>query len=251
MPRLAQAEEVAGLYRFNLAQPPALPGNSTVRVPFQQVALQAFEMRATLEPRFDARARPKGVLDRQYQLVASQPLLGARVMVRERDYIVGQTQWTETAAGQDVSFELGRDPDVTYARTVELQEVRVQPELSISEDGDKVKLTHYTYQVTYVLRNAKARDVDFRISEGRRVLRRRRDDRQRGASLRGPSGRERQKSGRQSHAENPMHKDLGKDCRMPTLGMPGIWRRRRAECPTALNQAGELFWSAQTASTER
>lgn len=166
-PHLAEAEEMAGLYRFELAQPPALPGNSTLRVPFQPVNLQSFETRATLNLSFHQSPLQKGVLNRHYRLCAAQPLLEAVTVVREQNYIVGQTQWTETAAGQEVTFELGRDPDVTYTRTLDVLDVQVQTQEVVIRKGEKERktLTTTTYQVTYLLRNAKARPMAVQVRE--------------------------------------------------------------------------------------
>jgi len=157
LPELEEAGEVAGLYSFSLKHPPVLPARSTVTVPFQPVPLQRFQAAVALFNTFGTYAQHEGVGLREYTLSAEQPLLGARVMIREQGYMAGQSSWQETAAGEPITFTLGRDPDVTYTRTV------------ISLDGREteptVKKRKATYCVTYSFRNAKSRSVELKLRE--------------------------------------------------------------------------------------
>ncbi|SMB78049.1 hypothetical protein [Deinococcus hopiensis] len=157
LPELEEAGEVAGLYSFGLKHPPVLPARSTVTVPFQPVSLQSFQAAVTLLNTFGTYAQHKGVGLREYTLTAGQPLLGAQVMVREQGYTVGQSSWQETAAGESVTFTLGRDPDVTYTRTATF--------LDEPEADPAIKKRKATYRVTYSFRNAKSRSVQLRLHE--------------------------------------------------------------------------------------
>lgn len=157
LPELEESREVAGLYTFTLQHPPALPPHSEVTVPFQPVMLEAFQSMAALLRHFDTQSVSQGACTRHYVLRAAQPLLGARVTVREQGYLVGQSQWLETAAGAPAAFSLGTDPDVLYTRRIRLQE---QP-----ADPSRPDTLRTACDVTYTFRNAKTRPVPLRLSE--------------------------------------------------------------------------------------
>ncbi|WP_104992463.1 hypothetical protein [Deinococcus sp. NW-56] len=158
-PEFEDVREVAGLYTFELRNPPVLPARGSAVVPFQDIDLPSFQSIAGLFRSFDTRSPTQGTCSRHYLLRADQPLLAAQVTVRERGYLVGQAKWTETASGDPVNFSLGSDPDVTYTRHVQERVPPVEPERP-SPSTRQVE-----YRVTYTFRNAKARPVLLRLGE--------------------------------------------------------------------------------------
>ena len=70
--------------------------------------------------------------------------------MREDGRVTGQTRVQETAAGQAVDFALGRDPDVSYVRSVK----------ALSRTARSA-----VFQVTYALENSKKQPVKVEITE--------------------------------------------------------------------------------------
>ena len=70
--------------------------------------------------------------------------------VREEGRLVGQTNIEETAAHKPVEFTLGRDPEVSYTRTVK----------TVSRSK-----TSEVYEVTYRLESSKKAPVQAEIAE--------------------------------------------------------------------------------------
>ena len=138
-PKVGTLGTVNGLYRYGLDSAFTLPANSTYTLPFLTPKLSTFERYASLSTYFNTQ-KSDGTLNRSYRLKADQNLPGGQLTVREDGRIAGQTIIDETAKGEQVEFNLGRDPDVRYTRTVQT--------LSTTKNGG-------TYKVTYALRAAK------------------------------------------------------------------------------------------------
>lgn len=155
--------EVAGLYRYQLLNPPRLAGGSDVTVPFEDVPLRRTSLTNVLPLSMSFASEQRGVFQRRYSLVPERPLLGARVTVRDQGYLVGQPRVGDTAAGQEVEFMLGQDPNVTYHRTVTLLSSAVTQD--VDRYGEPVTRTVREYRVTYRLRNAGRRPVEFEVTE--------------------------------------------------------------------------------------
>ncbi|GHG03260.1 hypothetical protein GCM10017783_14570 [Deinococcus piscis] len=150
---IAALGSLNGIYRYALDQPFELPAGSTVTLPFMEPKLSNFESYAGLNTGFSGQSS-KGVLGRFYRFKAAQALPGGTLTVREQGRLAGQTRVSETAAGQPVEFSLGRDPDLSYDRTV--------------KKGDVVpegKAKRVTYTVTYRLRNARPQPVRAEVTE--------------------------------------------------------------------------------------
>ncbi|MFC6593133.1 hypothetical protein ACFP81_15080 [Deinococcus lacus] len=146
---ISARESLNGIYRYALTEALSLPAESTVTLPFMQPGLSEFESYAGLERGFNP-SNDSGVLNRMYRFKADLPLPGGNLTVREGNRLTGQTRIRETAPGQPVDFILGRDPDVSYDRTVKmLAESRVSR----------------TYQVTYLLESAKKTAVKVELTE--------------------------------------------------------------------------------------
>ncbi|MCD0166374.1 hypothetical protein [Deinococcus sp. 12RED42] len=157
------APEVAGLYRYQLLNPPRLAGGSDVTVPFEDVPLHRTRLTNVLSLSMSFASEQRGVFQRRYSLVPERPLLEARVTVRDQGYLVGQPRVGETAAGQEVEFTLGQDPNVTYHRTVTLLSSALTQD--VDRYGEPVTRTVREYRVTYRLRNAGRRPVEFEVTE--------------------------------------------------------------------------------------
>ncbi|ADY26479.1 hypothetical protein Deipr_1330 [Deinococcus proteolyticus MRP] len=150
---IAALGSLNGVYRYALEQPFELPAGSTVTLPFMQPQLNNFGAYAGLNTGFSGQGS-KGVLGRFYRFKAQQPLPGGTLTVREQGRLVGQTRVPETAAGQPVSFSLGRDPDLSYARSV-------KKGAAVPEG----KAKRVTYTVTYRLQNARPQPVRAELTE--------------------------------------------------------------------------------------
>ncbi|WP_261664172.1 hypothetical protein [Deinococcus sp. Marseille-Q6407] len=150
---IAALESLNRIYRYALPGPFELPAGSTVTLPFMTPALSDFAAYAGLNAGFSAQST-QGVLNRSYRFRADQPLPGGTLTVREQGRLAGQTRLSETAAGQPVNFSLGRDPDLSYIRSVEKG--------AVVPEG---KAKRVTYRVTYRLKNARSEPVRAEINE--------------------------------------------------------------------------------------
>ncbi|GGS40783.1 hypothetical protein [Deinococcus knuensis] len=161
--------EVAGLYRYQLRNPPRLERAADVTVPFDDVPLTQTRLTNTLYRHMDFTGDNGGAFQRHYRLVTPRPLLAATVTLRDQGYLVGQQAIQETAAGQEVSLTLGQDPNVTYRREV--------TQLSSTEHAQttqgRVTDTQedlQRYWVVYQIRNAGTRHVEYEVTEATRYL---------------------------------------------------------------------------------
>lgn len=157
-PELEELPEVAGLYRYNVLNPPPLEAKSTVSVAFLPDAEMQLEREARLETDFVHVGAQHGNFNRGYTLTATQNLPGGRMTVREDGRIVGQYALAETAAENPIRFTLGRDPDITYRRTLRQVGVERNPE-------GKGKVRRVSYEVTFTVKNSKKRRVEATIRE--------------------------------------------------------------------------------------
>ncbi|WP_261664171.1 hypothetical protein [Deinococcus sp. Marseille-Q6407] len=147
--KIAQQESLNGIYRYALTEAFALPANSTVTLPFMTPAVKDFEAYAGLKRGFSEQG-DRGVLNRYYRFKADRALPGGGLTVREDGRVTGQTRVQETAAGQPVDFALGRDPDVSYLRSVR----------TVSRSSRAA-----VFKVTYALENSKRQPVKVEITE--------------------------------------------------------------------------------------
>ncbi|GHG03255.1 hypothetical protein GCM10017783_14560 [Deinococcus piscis] len=146
---IAQQESLNGIYRYALTEAFTLPASSTVTLPFMTPAVSEFEAYAGLKRGFSEQ-NDRGVLNRYYRFKADRALPGGGLTVREDGRVTGQTRVQETAPGQPVDFALGRDPDVTYVRSVK----------ALSRTSRSA-----AFQVTYALENSKKQPVKVEITE--------------------------------------------------------------------------------------
>ncbi|MCY1703611.1 hypothetical protein [Deinococcus sp. SL84] len=147
--KIAQQESLNGIYRYALTEAFALPASSTVTLPFMTPAVKDFEAYSGLKRGFSEQS-DRGVLNRFYRFKADRVLPGGGLTVREDGRVTGQTRVQETAAGQAVDFALGRDPDVSYVRSVK----------ALSRTARSA-----VFQVTYALENSKKQPVKVEITE--------------------------------------------------------------------------------------
>lgn len=146
---ISQEASLNGVYRYSLSGAFDLPARSTVTLPFMAATLSKFETYAALRRPF-SEENDRGVLERGYRLTADQVLPGGGLTVREEGRLVGQTNIEETAAHKPVEFTLGRDPEVSYTRTVK----------TVSRSK-----TSEVYEVTYRLESSKKAPVQAEIAE--------------------------------------------------------------------------------------
>ena len=154
--------EVAGLYRYQLLNPPRLAGAADVTVPFDDVPLTQTRLTNVLTRRMEFKGDTRGV--RRYRVVAQRPLLSAKVTVRDQGYLVGQQSIQETAAGEDLDFTLGQDPNVTYRREVTLLGSAGPAETNKATEDDAQGALQ-KYRVVYQIRNAGTRQVEYEVTE--------------------------------------------------------------------------------------
>jgi hypothetical protein len=155
-PKISSLGELRGLYRYGLDGKFTLPANGALTLPFAAPRLTTFDRFARLSSYFSG-GTSTGNLERAYRLKADAQLPGGPVTVREDGRIVGQTSLPETAAGNEMVFGLGRDPDVTYTRTAETRATRANVT---------------TATVTFVFANAKDRPIRAELTEqvgGRKI----------------------------------------------------------------------------------
>lgn len=155
-----ETPEVAGLYRYQLLNPPRLVGAADITVPFDDVPLTRTHLTNVLTRRLEFSGETRGVFRRRYRVVAQRPLLSAKVTVRDQGYLVGQQSIQETAAGEDLNFTLGQDPNVTYRREVVLLSSERPTDTSEGSDG-----AIQEYRVVYQIRNAGTRQVTYEVTE--------------------------------------------------------------------------------------
>ncbi|ASN80912.1 DUF4139 domain-containing protein [Deinococcus ficus] len=154
-PKIENAGDLRGLYRYALTTPFTLPANSVVTLPFLTPKLTSFERYVGLNTYFSTGTQ-EGTLNRFYRFKADDRLPAGPITVREDNRIVGQTNIGETRKGGEVEFTLGDDPDVAYTRAVQ----------TVTQTKDaKGNVTKTTYKVTYTLESSKTRQVRAEITE--------------------------------------------------------------------------------------
>ncbi|MFC4425452.1 DUF4139 domain-containing protein [Deinococcus navajonensis] len=162
-PKIQDAGDLRGLYRYALSTPFTLPANSVVTLPFLAPRLSSFERYVGLNTYFSTETQ-EGTLSRFYRFKADDRLPAGPITVREEGRIVGQTNIGETRQGGEVNFTLGNDPDVAYTRTVQ--------RTGQVKDA-KGNATRNTYKVTYLFESSKTRQVRAEVTErigGRRII---------------------------------------------------------------------------------
>lgn len=157
-PELEELPELGGLYRYNVLNPPPLAANSTVSVAFLPDAFLALEREARLDTHFVHVGAQRGNFNRGYTLTAAHNLPGGRLTIREDGRIVGQHELSETPADHPIRFVLGRDPDVTFQRTLRQTGAERDP------DGSG-QVRRVSYEVTFSVINSKSRPVQAVINE--------------------------------------------------------------------------------------
>lgn len=160
---LEELGELGGLYRYNVLNPPPLDARSTVSVAFLPEVTVQLQREARLETVFLHVGAQRGNFDRGYTMTVTENLPGGRMTLREDGRIAGQHVLSETPAGQPVQFILGRDPDVSYIRSLRQIGVERNPE-------GKGKVRRVSYEVIFTVKNSKNRPVEA-------VIRERHDDR--------------------------------------------------------------------------
>lgn len=146
---IVQQESLNGIYRYALDQTFSLPASSTVTLPFMTPKVQEFEGYVGLNRGF-SESGDEGVLERYYRFKSDRALPGGGVTVREQGRVTGQTRISETAPGRPVDFSLGRDPEVSYVRSVK----------TVSRTARSA-----VFEVTYLLKNSKKQPVRAEIKE--------------------------------------------------------------------------------------
>ncbi len=148
-PKISGGGELRGLRRYTLSAAFTLPGRATLELPFLQPQLTTFQRYGALVRGFTPQP-DEGKLERAYRLKADAFLPAGPLTVRDAGRIVGQTDVGDTPKGEAVDFTLGADPDLSYARAVQV---------------NKQDKTGSVYQVTYTFGNAKDRPVRAEVTE--------------------------------------------------------------------------------------
>ncbi len=158
MEAIAELEELAGLYRYEVSNPPPLSARATVSVAFLPDAELEVEREARLETAFSYLGSQRGNFGRGYMLTATQNLPGGKMTIREDGRIVGQHEFHETPAGHPIRFTLGRDPDMTFTRTLRQIGIERNPE-------GQGKVRRVSHEVIFAVKNNKTRPMSFTIRE--------------------------------------------------------------------------------------
>lgn len=151
-----EAEQPDGLYSFELNHPPVLPALSQVSVPFEDGHTVTWTALSRIDL-YGPGGTQAGHAVREGTLEVDRPLLPANVTIRDRQVIVGEQRVPETAAGDRVTFTLGRDPHLRYHRRQEVVNT-ADPDLPTSQGRT-------THVVRYTLTNAGPRPISYRLQE--------------------------------------------------------------------------------------
>ena len=157
-PEMQELDELGGLYRYNVSNPPPLDAKATVSVAFLPDAKLEIKREARLETSFVYIGAQRGNFNRGYTVTAANNLPGGKMTIREDGRIVGQHEIEETPAGHPIRFTLGRDPDVTFTRTLQQKGAERDP------DGTG-KVRRVSYEVTFTVKNNKKRPIRATIRE--------------------------------------------------------------------------------------
>ncbi len=147
-PAINPQGESRGLYRYALTEKFTLPAASTLTLPFLNPKV-TFERYAGLTTGFNTTGTT-GKLGRNYRVRADTLLPAGAVTVRDEGRIVGQAVINDTSANEPIELDLGRDPDVGYARSVQV----------VRQDK-----TTTVYRVTLTLESAKDRALRVEYRE--------------------------------------------------------------------------------------
>ncbi|CAF1639093.1 unnamed protein product, partial [Didymodactylos carnosus] len=119
-PSISSAEELAGVYVFNIDKPFTIESKTNYVLPMLQPIVQV-ERYASISKAFDKfNTRTRGKAQRSYRLRSNQFLAKGSVILRESDRLVGESTWPDIAANDSYEFSIGTDPDIVYKENVTL-----------------------------------------------------------------------------------------------------------------------------------
>lgn len=142
------AGESRGLHRFRLDRGFTLPARSTTSLPFLTPKVTITRLN-TFQTEFST-GMDTGTAQRSYRLKTSAYLPGGALLIRDEGRVVGQDNLPETAANDPVELDLGRDPELTFTRTVQ----------TVQRDAKREQ-----FKVSYVLQNNKSVPARVRVTE--------------------------------------------------------------------------------------
>ncbi|CAF5023717.1 unnamed protein product [Rotaria sp. Silwood1] len=171
-PTVEQALEVAGLYVYTINQPFSIDSKTNYILPMFRPQVNVTRFVRIYKTYFYGVGKSIGNGERTYRLSSDVFLPRGNCMIREYDYLVGETFLPDIASKYIHEFSIGQDPDIFYNETVTLVSSRTYNE-TIQLTNTIQQQRQSIYNVTVLLKNFKNNrsiNVEYKqIIQGRSV----------------------------------------------------------------------------------
>ena len=155
VPKISQAEELAGLYVFSIDQPFSIEAQTNYLLPMFRPRVTVERYASISESFYGNAANTNGKAQRSYRLTSDRFLTRGNCIIRESDRLVGETSIPDVAAKDKLEFNIGQDADITYKQNVTLLSSRTYNETITPGSRVFTMRTQSTFDVTVLLKNFK------------------------------------------------------------------------------------------------
>ncbi|CAF4544101.1 unnamed protein product [Rotaria sp. Silwood2] len=149
-----QSQEVAGLYVYTINQSFSIDSKTNYLLPMFRPQINVTRFVSIYKTYFYGVTKSTGKGERSYRLSSDVFLPRGNCMIREYDYLVGETYLPDIASKYLHEFSIGQDPDIFYNETVTLVSSR-EYKKTIQGTNTIRKERQSIYNVTVLLKNFK------------------------------------------------------------------------------------------------
>ncbi|CAF2978910.1 unnamed protein product [Rotaria sp. Silwood2] len=149
-----KSQEVAGVYVYTINQSFSIDSKTNYLLPMFRPQVNVTRFVSIYKTYFYGVTKSTGKGERSYRLSSDVFLPRGNCMIREYDYLVGETYLPDIASKYLHEFSIGQDPDIFYNETVTLVSSR-EYEKTIQGINTIRKERQSIYNVTVLLKNFK------------------------------------------------------------------------------------------------
>ena len=128
VPKIKQAEEVAGLYVFAINQPFSIDAKTNYLLPMFRPVVKVDRFGSINKYFYGGAGTSNGKAQRSYRLTSDRFLSRGNCIIRESDRLVGETSLPDLAAKDKHEFSIGQDADIVYKENVTVVSTRTYNE---------------------------------------------------------------------------------------------------------------------------
>ncbi|CAF2978989.1 unnamed protein product [Rotaria sp. Silwood2] len=151
---MVQGQEVAGLYVYTINQPFSIDSKTNFLLPMFRPQVNVTRFVRIYKTYFYGVRKSIGKGERTYRLSSDVFLPRGNCMIREYNYLVGETFLPDIASKNTHEFSIGQDPDIFYNETVTLVSSRIDNETLQASNTIEQRIQSI-YNVTVLFKNFK------------------------------------------------------------------------------------------------